>query len=160
MTLQLLQVSGNDTALYASVATGASSFAVLIGSLLYLAGMVIVLIITIRYGFIFQFIADGRGKVGPRQALRYSCAITKGHLKELIVLELSWIPWYLAVAFSFGIAAFYFIPYANATQALAYRWLRDQAFQDGRLDPAALGYKKAGAQTEAPVPADGPVIDV
>lgn len=74
----------------------------LIGSLLYLAGMVIVLIITIRYGFIFQLVANGRGKVGPRQALRYSCAITKGHLKELIVLELSWIPWYLAVAFSFA----------------------------------------------------------
>lgn len=160
MVLQLAQVSGNDTALYASIATGASSFAVLIGSLLYLAGMFVVFLITIRYQFIFQLVADGRGKVGPRQALRYSCAITKGHLKELVVLELSWIPWYFVAIFTFGLGFFYVFPYINATRALAYRWLRDQAFQDGRLDPAALGYKKAGAQPEAPVSADGPVIDV
>lgn len=160
MVMQLVQVGASDTALYASVATGASSFAVLFGSLLYLAGMLVALIITFRYQFIFQLIADGRGKVGPRQALRYSCAITKGHLKEVIVLEFSFVPWYFVAIFSFGIGFFYLFPYLTATRALAYRWLRDQAFQDGRLDPAALGYKKAGAQTEAPVPADGPVIDV
>ena len=152
MTLQLVQIgqiSGNEEAFFASVATGATSFAVLFGSLLYLAGMLVVLIITFRYQFIFQLIADGRGKVGPRQALRYSCAITKGHLKEVVLFEFSFVPWYFAAVFTFGLAFFYLFPYLNASRALAYRWLRDQAFQDGRLDPAALGYMKAGAQQTA-----------
>lgn len=136
--------SPNSTALLSDVVTGTAVFALVGGALLYLAGMVVVYIMTLRYKFIFQLIADGRGKVGPRQALRYSCAITKGHLKEVFVLELSFIPWYIASAFTFGIAAFYLFPYLTTTMALSYRWLRDQAFQDGRLDPAALGYVKAG----------------
>ena len=40
--------------------------------------------------------------------------------------------------------------------ALSYRWLRDQAFQDGRLDPAALGYVKAGSAQAA----SGDTIDI
>lgn len=131
------------------VINGSTAFALVSGSLLYIASMVVVYIITLRYQFIFQIIADGRGKVGPRQALRYSCAITKGHLKELFVLDLSFIPWYIASVFTFGIAYFYLLPYRTTTMALSYRWLRDQAFQDGRLDPAALGYVKAGGTAAA-----------
>lgn len=144
LCVSALTYSTNSTARMADLATGTAAFSMLGGCLLYVAGMVIVYIITLRYKFIFQLIADGRGKVGPRQALRYSCAITKGHLKELFVLELSFIPWYLAGVFTFGLAFFYLFPYLTTTMALSYRWLRDQAFQDGRLDPAALGYVKAG----------------
>ena len=131
------------------VINGSTAFALASGSLLYIASMVVVYIITLRYQFIFQIIADGRGKVGPRQALRYSCAITKGHLKELFVLELSFIPWYFAGIITFGIAFFYLYPYLSTTMALSYRWLRDQAFQDGRLDPVTLGYVKADGTAAA-----------
>ena len=159
MVFTAFQSSSHDTAYYSGIATGSMGFGLFFGTVLYLAGMIVVLIITVRYGFIFQLIADGRGKVGARQSLRYSCAITKGHLKELIVLEISFIPWYILSAFTFGFGFFYTFPYIEATRALTYRWLRDQAFQDGRLDPAALGYVKAGgAQQQAA--ADGPVIDI
>lgn len=160
MLLSVGQVTVNETNYYASIATGGSAFGLLFGSLLYIAGMVVLYIITLRYLFVFQLVADGRGKVGARQALRYSCAITKGHLKELFVLELSWIPWYIAVACTLGLASFYLIPYMNATYALAYRWLRDEAFGDGRLDPAALGYVQAGMQQQTGLVDEGPVIDV
>lgn len=148
--------TSNSTALLTDVATGTAAFAIVGGSLLYLAGMIAAYIATLRYKFIYQIIADGRGKVGPRQALRYSCAITKGHLKELFVLELSFIPWYFAGAITFGLAFFYLFPYLSTTMALSYRWLRDQAFQDGRLDPAALGYVKAGSAQAA----SGDTIDI
>lgn len=155
--VQVTQTSGSEEALFASVANGAASFAVLIGSMLYLIGMLVVFIIIIRYQFIFQLIADGRGKVGPRQALRYSCAITKGHIKDVFVFELSFIPWYLASAFTFGLAFFYVFPYLETSRALVYQWLRDQAFQDGRLDPSALGYMKASEKQKM---ADETIIDV
>ncbi len=145
----LSQVTVSTSTSVTTIINSSSALALAAGSVLYLAAMVIVYIITLRYQFIFQLIADGRGKVGPRQALRYSCAITKGHLKELFVLDLSFIPWYLAGVITFGLAFFYLFPYLMTTMALSYRWLRDQAFQDGRLDPAALGYVKAGSAQAA-----------
>ncbi|MEE0435739.1 MAG: DUF975 family protein [Peptococcaceae bacterium] len=140
----------------ASISTGSTSTMIVLGSFLYLGGMIAIYIITLRYVFVFQLVADGRGKVGARNALRYSCAITKGHLKELFVLELSFIPWYLAGVFTMGLAFFYLVPYMTATRAMAYRWLRDEAFNDGRLDPAALGYVQAGKKQAA----TGTVIDI
>lgn len=149
MAFQVAQVSGSQEAFAASLATGGMSVGLGVGSVLYLAGLIAVYIITLRYTFIYQVLADGRGKVGPRQALRYSCILCKGHLKEIFLLVMSFIPWYLLSIFSFGLAFFYVYPYVNATMAQAYRWLRDKAFADGRLDPAALGYKKAGEATNA-----------
>lgn len=160
MLLSVGQVTISSTDLYASTAVGGSGFGMFFGGVLYIAGTVALYLVTLRYIFIFQLVADGRGKVGARQALRYSCAITRGHLKELFVLELSWIPWFFAVAMTLGLAGFYLIPYVNATYALAYRWLRDQAFNDGRLDPAALGYVQAGTQAQTAAADDGPVIDI
>ena len=75
------------------------------------------------------------------------------------MLELSFIPWYIAIVFTFGLAAFYLFPYLTTTMALSYRWLRDQAFQDGRLDPAVLGYVKAGG-TAAEDESFGETIDI
>ena len=144
-------------AMMSSISTGSTSTMMVLGSFLYLGGMLAIYIITLRYVFVFQLVADGRGKVGARDALRYSCAITKGHLKELFVLELSFIPWYLAGVFTMGLAFFYLVPYMTTTRAMTYRWLRDEAFNDGRLDPAALGYVQAASKKQA---ATGAVIDI
>ena len=144
MVLQVTQILGSGDAFYASLSTGATSAAMIFGSLLYLGGLIAGYIITLRYTFIYQLIADGRGKVGPRQALRYSCVICKGHLKDIFMLSVSFLPWYFLAIFTMGLGFFYVFPYVNTTMALAYRWLRDKAFAEGRLDPATLGYMKVG----------------
>ena len=154
-TSQVVAMTNND-AYFASIATGGSMFGIFAGSLLSLAAGVLLIIIDIRYSFVFQFLADGRGKVNARQALRYSCTITKGHVGQLFVLQLSFIPWYLLGIFSLGIGMFYLYPYLSTTMTLSYRWLRDKAFSEGRLDPAALGYVQAGEQQHA----DGVTVDV
>lgn len=119
----------------------------IIGVLLIIASAVLVTIVTLRYMFMYQVIADGRGKVGARQSMRYSIAIAKNNIWDLFVLILSFFPWLLLSVCLFGLPFFYVLPYLEATYAVSYQWLRDEAFRAGRLDPAALGYV---AQTTAP----------
>lgn len=120
---------------------------VVIGILLIIASAVLVTIATLRYMFMYQVIADGRGKVGARQSMRYSIAIAKNNIWDLFVLILSFFPWLLLSVCLFGLPFFYVLPYMEATYAACYQWLRDEAFRAGRLDPAALGYV---AQATAP----------
>lgn len=120
---------------------------VIIGILLIIASAVLMTIVTLRYMFMYQVIADGRGKVGARQSLRYSIAIAKNNIWDLFVLILSFFPWLLLSVCLFGLPFFYVLPYMEATYAVSYQWLRDEAFRAGRLDPAALGYV---AQATAP----------
>lgn len=126
---------------------GALTAMVIIGILLIIASAVLMTIVTLRYMFMYQVIADGRGKVGARQSMRYSIAIAKNNIWDLFVLILSFFPWMLLSVCLFGLPFFYVLPYLEATYAVSYQWLRDEAFRAGRLDPVALGYV---AQATAP----------
>ena len=147
---------------------------VLIGVFLLIAAAIITVMATLRYVFMYQIIADGRGKIGARQSMRYSIAMLKNHLGDVFFLALSFLPWLLLGAFTFGIAFFYVLPYMESTYALSYQWFRDEAFREGRLDPAALGYVEqksapvatpqapltTKAETAAPEVADSDAVDV
>lgn len=122
------------------VGDGTLTAMVLIGVFLLIAAAIITVMATLRYVFMYQIIADGRGKIGARQSMRYSIAMLKNHLGDVFFLALSFLPWLLLGAFTFGIAFFYVLPYMESTYALSYQWFRDEAFREGRLDPAALGY--------------------
>ena len=130
------------------------------GILLILASFVIVFIVGLRYTFMYQVLADGRGRCGARQSMRYSIAVTKTHLDDVFVLLLSFIPWYILGFITFGIGLLYVYPYVSTTMALSYAWLRDEAFREGRLHPSKLGYTtrnpqeaKAAAKEEVPAEA-------
>lgn len=129
------------------VGDGMLSAMVLLGVFLLIASAIITVMATLRYVFMYQIIADGRGKVGARQSMRYSIAMLKNHLGDVFFLALSFLPWLLLGAFTFGLGFFYVLPYMEATYALSYQWFRDEAFREGRLDPAVLGYVE---QTTAP----------
>lgn len=119
------------------------------GIILLIAAAVIIMLATLRYMFMYQIIADGRGKVGACQSMRYSIAIVKNHLWDVVVLALSFIPWILLAVFTLGLGLFYVMPYMEATYALSYQWFRDDAFRNGRLDPQVLGYvKQESASTQ------------
>lgn len=62
-----------------------------------------------------------------RQALNESKTITQGHKGELFVLGLSFIGWGIVVAFTFGIAAIWVLPYMQATYANAYNAIKAPA---------------------------------
>lgn len=128
------------------------------GALLIVASFVVIYIASLRYTFMYQVMADGRGRVGVRQAMRYSITICKHHLDEVFVLFLSFIPWVVLSFVTFGLGFLYVLPYIYITLSLAYAWLRDEAFREGRLHPSKLGYtsrqpKQEDAAEEAAVPA-------
>ena len=113
-----------------------------LGILLMLCGAALSVIAALRYVFMYQVIADSRGKVGARQAMRYSIAIVGNHVADVFVLFLSFIPWYIMGVLTFGLGFLYVLPYMSSTYAASYQWLRDEAFREGRLDPAVLGYAR------------------
>lgn len=151
----VLLMFGSFAMFDSGVSDGVLTAMVLIGVGLLIAAAIITVMATLRYVFMYQIIADGRGKIGARQSMRYSIAMLKDHIGDVFFLALSFLPWLLLGAFTFGLAFFYVLPYMEATYALSYQWFRDEAFREGRLDPAVLGYveqKSAPSATpQAPV---------
>ena len=113
-----------------------------VGSLLAIAGGVLGALAAVRFFFMYQIIADSRGTVGARLAMKYSIAIAKDHVGDLILLFISFIPWSFVGILTFGFGMLYVMPYMEMTYALSYQWFRDEAFRSGHLDPAALGYAR------------------
>lgn len=67
----------------------------------------------------------------PMEAIRLSKKMCKGNRTELFMYDLSFIPWYLLTAISFGIASIYVIPYKSTTDALYYENFRLRALAQG-----------------------------
>ncbi|MDR3125523.1 MAG: DUF975 family protein [Candidatus Nomurabacteria bacterium] len=75
------------------------------------------------YSQIFFLLADDP-KLDPAEAQKKSIAMMNGHKGELFVLHLSFIPWWLLVTITFGLAAIYVGPYFQATLAQFYANLK------------------------------------
>lgn len=69
----------------------------------------------------------------PSEAIKLSKKIIKGNRSELFVYDLSFIPWYLLSAVTFGIANIYVIPYKSTSDALYYENFRLRALAEGRV---------------------------
>lgn len=59
-----------------------------------------------------------------REALGESKKIMNGHKMDLFILQLSFIPWELLTAITFGIAGIYVIPYMQATLTNFYKAIK------------------------------------
>lgn len=59
-------------------------------------------------------------EVTASEAIAKSMKLMNGHKMELFILQLSFFFWYILVGLTFGIAAFYVIPYVNATMTNFY----------------------------------------
>lgn len=82
--------------------------------------------------FAFQLMND-YPNLKPTEALKLSKKIVKGNRSELFWLDMSFIPWYLLCAVTFGIASIYVMPYYLTTQALYYENFRLRALAQGRV---------------------------
>lgn len=129
-----------------SIATGSSagdSLGLGIGlTILVIVLTIAAAIITLRYTFMEYVLNDAARPIGAIESMRYSIAIIKGHLGDLILLLLSFIPWFILSTVLFFIPFFYVIPYVTMTMVQAYIWMRDDAFESGRLNPELLGFRR------------------
>ena len=71
-----------------------SGFAVFLAALIYIAMLAAVLVITLRYAMVPYIIMDS-ADMGVFAAIHQSQALMRGHIKELFVLQLSFVGWYL-----------------------------------------------------------------
>ncbi len=78
----------------------------------------------ISYSMAYFVLADNP-ELSANEALDESKRITSGHIGDLFVLYLSFIPWFLLGAITCGLALIYVVPYVQATMANYYLELKD-----------------------------------
>lgn len=79
----------------------------------------------ISYSMSYYILAENP-EMTAREALNESKRIMHGHKMEYFVLGLSFIPWVLLVAITFGIAAIWVIPYMQLTITNFYNNIKGQ----------------------------------
>ena len=57
------------------------------------------------------------------ESLRYSVKMMKGHAWEFLNYKLSFIPWYIIAAVTFGLGLVYVVPYRGTSDALFMRYI-------------------------------------
>jgi uncharacterized membrane protein len=86
------------------------------------------LIKSFSYSMTFFCMKDALDKgesISFTEAITRSRKLMDGHKFDYFWLQLSFIPWYLLVAITFGVANVYVLPYINATKAVFYQELLD-----------------------------------
>lgn len=121
--------------------------AIIIGVVLYLLGIVVAIIKSISYSQMYFILSEE--KIGVLRSMRISKRMTKEHLGNLFILDLSFILWWMLSALTLGLATFYVFPYYMVTTAEAYVFMRDEAFEKGILDPSEFGLMKRAETNEA-----------
>lgn len=79
----------------------------------------------ISYSMSFYILAENP-EMTAKEAINESKEIMEGHKMEFFVLQLSFIPWFLLVAVTFGIAAIYVVPYVGLTLTNFYHNVKKQ----------------------------------
>ena len=111
---------------------------ILIAPTLILTVIILVLLTIIRIvkGLSYsmaELIAAEHEKCTITQALNISKKITKGHKKELFLMYLSFILWYLLCIITLNIASLWVSPYISMTKVNAYHALLKNAFEENLI---------------------------
>lgn len=111
---------------------------ILIAPTLILTVIILVLLTIIRIvkGLSYsmaELIAAEHEKCTITQALNISKKITKGHKKELFLMYLSFILWYLLCIITLNIASLWVSPYIAMTKVNAYHSLLKNAFEENLI---------------------------
>lgn len=83
------------------------------------------IIAALNYSMAYFVIADNP-EIGVMEALSTSKRIMKGHRVQYIVLNLSFLGWYIISYFTFGILLLWVAPYIMVTTANFYNEIKDQ----------------------------------
>ena len=111
---------------------------ILIAPTLILTVIILILLTIIRIvkGLSYsmaELIAAEHEKCTITQALNISKKITKGHKKELFLMYLSFILWYLLCIITLNIASLWVSPYISMTKVNAYHALLKNAFEENLI---------------------------
>lgn len=87
---------------------------------------VIPMIIYIYKICLFPFIIEDNPDIGIREAYHHSKVLMKGHCKQLFLLDLSFIGWYLLCLLTTGIGLLWVIPYQQTARAHFYNELKQE----------------------------------
>lgn len=90
--------------------------AVLLGSLLIVPGFILICGLSMT-----PYILEDEPQLSAFQAIKRSWNMMKGHKKELFILHLSFIGWFLLIILTLGIASVWAMPYLSTAQAAFYR---------------------------------------
>lgn len=75
----------------------------------------------------------------PSQARDISRRMTEGFKSELLIMQLSFVLWYMLAGVTAGLAMFYVYPYVATTEAMYYENLKTYAMTANRVTPAEFG---------------------
>ena len=128
-----------------ALGAGVSEVMMVLGMLLYVAGAVFLIIVSLCVALCFYLILDNPG-MKSIEAIKTSWRLMKGHKGRYFYISLSFIGLLLLGVLSFGIALLWIIPYMNVTLAYFYFDVM------GALDPPVE--EVAAAPVETPEIAD------
>jgi uncharacterized membrane protein len=81
--------------------------------------------------------------IGYQRALKLSIDLTRGQRWRMLVLELSFLGWWILGVLACGVGIFFVLPYYQATQAELYATLRQNGVDSGLCTMEELGFYKA-----------------
>jgi hypothetical protein len=103
----------------------------------------------LEYTMVPFLLADNPSLPGSR-AREISHMMTYGEKWNILVLEFSFLGWFLLGALCLGVGILFVIPYFNATMTELYIYLRDRAIQANMLNPAELGLVQPAPEYRQP----------
>ena len=101
---------------------GGTFLAIAIGAALYLVGMVIMLIVALRFSQVFLILLE-HGEMGVMEAFHRSAELMEGNMGRFFYIELSFIGWALLGLLSCGIGMLWVTPYMMQVSVNFYRSL-------------------------------------
>ncbi len=98
-------------------------------------------------------------QIGYRRALKLSRQMMRGQKFNLLILDLSFIGWYILGLIAFVIGALFVRPYHQATVAELYAVLRRNSVSQGLATMEDFGFRTVNASTQANAVAEQPSAD-
>lgn len=89
------------------------------------------------YSMVPYLLADNPN-MNASEALKLSERMTSGHKMDILILDLSFIGWYILGSLFFGIGIYFVNPYVYATKAQLYISLKESAMAGGFFDSKGL----------------------
>lgn len=139
LTLGLLVISFALTVLI-NLTGGPKGFVSIIPLLLLFGVLIPMIYKFLQYSFTFFFAAEYQN-MSVRRCLQLSIIITKGHIKDLLILYLSFILWFIASVFTRGIVDMIFKPYLKLTLINTYHALIMEACEAGTINAEEVTVK-------------------
>lgn len=96
--------------------------AMIIGGVLLIAGMVALIVLSLRYALIFLLLTD-QGQIKVGEAYHESARLMKGNQGRFFYISLSFIGWKFLGMLSWGIGMLWIIPYQTQTTISFYQEL-------------------------------------